>query len=164
MMTALCPGSYDPVTMGHMDIIRRSAAIFDQVVVLVLQNRIKTPTFTVDERVELVRRATSDLPNVRVDKSSGLLVDYAKDHDIRIMVKGLRAVTDFEDEFQQALINRKLNPQLETVFMSCASHYMYLSSSMVRQIAAEGRDISEFVPAELCDDIMKRLYKPDEKR
>lgn len=162
MTIALCPGSYDPVTMGHMDIIRRSAAIFDKVIVLVLQNRAKTPIFSVEERVDFIRRAAADLPNVEVDSSMGLLVDYAKEHNIRIMVKGLRAVTDFEDEFQQALINKKLNSQLETMFMSCASHYMYLSSSMVRQIAAEGRDISEFVPAELCDDIMKRLYKPQQ--
>lgn len=160
MTIALCPGSYDPVTRGHMDIIRRSAAIFEKVIVLVLQNRAKTPTFSVEQRVEFIRRAAADMPNVVVDSSMGLLVDYAKEHNARIMVKGLRAVTDFEDEFQQALINKKLNPQLETVFMSCASDYMYLSSSMVRQIAAEGRDVSEFVPPELCEDIMKRLYKP----
>lgn len=162
MKVALCPGSYDPVTMGHMDIIRRSAQMFDEVVVLVLQNRVKTSTFTAEERVALIRRAVADLPNVRVDSSHGLVADYAKAHNISVMVKGLRAVTDFEDEFQQALINRKLTPGLETVFLSCASHYMYLSSSMVRQIAAEGRDISEFVPPEICEDIVQKLYKSDQ--
>lgn len=160
MSIALCPGSYDPVTKGHMDIIRRTAGVFDEVVVLVVQNRAKIPTFTLEERADMIRRAAADLPNVRVDCSAGLLVDYAKEHGVNVMVKGLRAVTDFEDEFQQALINKKLYPQLETMFMSTGLEYMYLSSSMVRQIAAEGRDITDFVPDVLCEEIMNKLYKP----
>ena len=165
MTTAICPGSYDPVTKGHLDIIQRSAAIFDRVIVLVLINPAKTPTFTVEERVELLRRAVRDIPGldqdrVEVDSSPGLLVDYAKAHGARAAVKGLRAVTDFEYEFQQALINKKLYPDFETVFMSCNSHYMYLSSSMVKQIAAEGRDVREFIPASIYEDVMHRVYKP----
>ncbi|MBC5581247.1 pantetheine-phosphate adenylyltransferase [Anaerofilum sp. BX8] len=165
MTTAICPGSYDPVTKGHLDIIQRSAAIFDRVIVLVLINPAKTPTFTVEERVELLRRAVRDIPGldqgrVEVDSSPGLLVDYAKAHGAKAAVKGLRAVTDFEYEFQQALINKKLYPDFETVFMSCNSHYMYLSSSMVKQIAAEGRDVREFIPASIYEDVMHRVYKP----
>ena len=165
MTTAICPGSYDPVTKGHLDIIQRSAAIFDRVSVLVLISPAKTPTFTVEERVELLRRAVRDIPGldqdrVEVDSSPGLLVDYAKAHGARAAVKGLRAVTDFEYEFQQALINKKLYPDFETVFMSCNSHYMYLSSSMVKQIAAEGRDVREFIPASIYEDVMHRVYKP----
>ena len=165
MTTAICPGSYDPVTKGHLDIIQRSAAIFDRVIVLVLINPAKTPTFTVEERVELLRRAVRDIPGldqdrVEVDSSPGLLVDYAKAHGARAAVKGLLAVTDFEYEFQQALINKKLYPDFETVFMSCNSHYMYLSSSMVKQIAAEGRDVREFIPASIYEDVMHRVYKP----
>ena len=165
MTTAICPGSYDPVTKGHLDIIQRSAALFGRVIVLVLINPAKTPTFTVEERVELLRRAVRDIPGlergrVEVDSSPGLLVDYAKAHGAKAAVKGLRAVTDFEYEFQQALINKKLYPDFETVFMSCNSHYMYLSSSMVKQIAAEGRDVREFIPASIYEDVMHRVYKP----
>ena len=165
MTTAICPGSYDPVTKGHLDIIQRSAALFDRVFVLVLINPAKTPTLTVEERVELLRRAVRDIPGlergrVEVDSSPGLLVDYAKAHGAKAAVKGLRAVTDFEYELQQALINKKLYPDFETVFMSCNSHYMYLSSSMVKQIAAEGRDVREFIPASIYEDVMHRVYKP----
>ena len=165
MTTAICPGSYDPVTKGHLDIIKRTAHIFDRVIVLVLINPAKTPVFTVEERVDFLRRALSDMPEidpqkVTVDFSSGLLVDYAKAHGARAAVKGLRAVTDFEYEFQQALINKKLYPEFETMFLSCNTHYMYLSSSMVKQIAAQGRDVEEFIPTIIYEDIMKRLYKP----
>lgn len=165
MTTAICPGSYDPVTKGHLDIIKRAAQIFDRVIVLVLINPAKTPVFSVDERVDLLRRALLDMPEidhekVTVDSSNGLLVDYAKAHGARAAVKGLRAVTDFEYEFQQALINKKLYPEFETMFLSCNAHYMYLSSSMVKQIAAQGRDVEEFIPAVIYEDIMKRLYKP----
>ena len=161
MKIAVIPGSYDPVTNGHLDIIGRAAQIFDQVVVLVVQNRAKTPTFSLEERAQMIRRSVKKMPNVRVDCSCGLVVDYARQHDIHVMVKGLRAVTDFEDEFQQALINRKLYPGLETMFLSCDLEYMYLSSSMVRQIAAEGQDIAAFVPPEIREDIVNRLYKPN---
>lgn len=165
MTTAICPGSFDPVTKGHLDIIKRSAEIFDRVIVLVLINPAKTPTFTVAERVELLRRSMAELPEdccskVEVDSSTGLLVDYAKEHGACVAVKGLRAVTDFEYEFQQALINKKLYPEFETVFMTCNSHYMYLSSTMVKQIAAEGRDVREFIPSAIYEDVMNRVYRP----
>ena len=165
MTTAICPGSFDPVTKGHLDIIKRSAETFEKVIVLVLINPAKTPTFTVEERVELLRRSLTELPEqyrgrIEVDSSTGLLVDYAKEHGARVAVKGLRAVTDFEYEFQQALINKKLYPEFETVFMTCNSHYMYLSSTMVKQIAAEGRDVREFIPAGIYEDVMNRVYRP----
>ena len=164
MTTAICPGSYDPVTKGHLDIIQRSAALFDRVIVLVLINPAKTPTFTGEERVELLRRAVRDIPGlergrVEVDSSPGLLVDYAKAHGAKAAVKGLRAVTDFEYEFQQALTNKKLNPELETVFLTTSAENMYLSSSIVKQIAMFGGDISDFVPACILKDIQDRLCK-----
>ena len=165
MTIAICPGSFDPVTKGHLDIIKRSAEIFEKVIVLVLINPAKTPTFTVEERVELLRRALAELPQesrakIEVDSSPGLLVDYAKEHCARVAVKGLRAVTDFEYECQQALSNKKLYPEFETVFITCNSHYMYLSSTMVKQIAAEGRDVREFIPAAIYEDVMHRVYRP----
>lgn len=165
MTIAICPGSYDPVTMGHLDIIQRSARIFDKIIVLVLINPAKTPSFTVAERVGLLTRAVGGLPGperarIEVDSSDGLLVDYARAHGAKVAVKGLRAVTDFEYEFQQAMINRKLNRDFETVFLSCSHNYMYLSSTMVKQIAAQGRDVREFIPESIYGDVMGRLYRP----
>ena len=158
MTTAICPGSYDPITLGHLDIIRRSAKIFDKVIVLVLINPGKEPCFSAEERMDFISRATADLDNVVSDFSNGLLVDYTKSiNSPVVIVKGLRAVSDFEYEFQQALINKKLSGDLETFFLSCASEYMYLSSSMVRQLATQGRDISEFVPSVVSKDIISKL-------
>ena len=157
---AVCPGSFDPVTLGHMDIIKRTSAIFDEVIVLVSFNPAKTQTgFTPDERVNMLRRCTKDLPNVRIDSSAGLLADYCAENNVTAVVKGLRAVSDFEYEFQQALINQKLNGKTETVFIPSASENTYISSSVVKQLCAFGADISTFVPEEILDEILERLSK-----
>ena len=156
---AICPGSFDPITKGHLDIIRRAANLFDEVIVLIMVNYTKTNTaFTPEERVEMARRVTADIPNVRVDYYAGLLADYARKQGACTLVKGLRAVTDFEYEFQMALTNKKLCPNLETLFLTTDIQYMYLSSSVVRQVASFGGDISEFVCPELLEDILGYLY------
>lgn len=158
---ALCPGSFDPITNGHLDIIRRAASLFDEVIVLVMINFSKTTTaFSVEERVDMARRATAEFPNVRVDSYDGLLADYARRVHACTVVKGLRAVSDFEYEFQMALTNKKLYPELETLFLTTGLQYMYLSSSIVRQVAALGGDISEFVCPEIQQEILQRLYQP----
>ena len=158
---ALCPGSFDPITNGHLDIIRRAASLFDEVIVLVMINFSKTTTaFSVQERVDMARRATAEFPNVRVDSYDGLLADYARRVHACTVVKGLRAVSDFEYEFQMALTNKKLYPELETLFLTTGLQYMYLSSSIVRQVAALGGDISEFVCPEIQQEILQRLYRP----
>ena len=159
---SICPGSFDPVTKGHLDIIRRAASLFDEVIVLVSINPAKADTtFSVDERTDLVRRVTKSLPNVRVDSDSGLLADYARRAGACALVKGLRAVSDFEYEFQMALTNKKLYPELETLFLTTNLEHMYLSSSIVRQVAAFGGDISDFICPEILDDVRRRL---EEKR
>ena len=158
---ALCPGSFDPITNGHLDIIRRAASLFDEVIVLVMINFSKTTTaFSVEERVDMARRATAEFPNVRVDSYDGLLADYARRVHACTVVKGLRAVSDFEYEFQMALTNKKLYPELETLFLTTGLQYMYLSSSIVRQVAALGGDISEFVCPQIQQEILQRLYRP----
>jgi pantetheine-phosphate adenylyltransferase len=155
---AVCPGSFDPVTKGHLDIIMRTAKMFDRVIVVVAQNPNKPAScFTVTERVDMLIRSTSHIPNVIIDTHDGLIAEYARDHGAVAIVKGLRAVSDFEYEFQQALINKKFNPELETVFVTANAEYMFLSSSIVKQICALGRDISEFVPEEICDDVINRI-------
>ncbi|MBR6634474.1 MAG: pantetheine-phosphate adenylyltransferase [Clostridia bacterium] len=160
MKIAVCPGSFDPITNGHLEIIRRASRMFDKVIVVVMSNYFKkTGAFTPDERVELIRRVTGDIPNVEVEASYGLLADYAREKNAIAIVKGLRAVSDFDTEFQQALANKKLNPEVETVFFTASGENMYLSSSVVKQICEFGGDISEFVPPEIRDDIEKRLRK-----
>lgn len=153
----ICPGSFDPVTLGHIDIITRASKMFDRVVVGVLNNLAKTPMFSTEERIDLLRQATENLDNVEIVGFDGLLADYAREQGITAIVKGLRAVSDFEYEFQQALTNKKLNPELETVFLTTNSDFMYLSSSMVKQVASLGGDISSFVPECVHDEIIKRL-------
>jgi pantetheine-phosphate adenylyltransferase len=153
----ICPGSFDPVTLGHIDIIRRASRMFDHVVVGVLNNVAKTPSFSTEERIALLRKTLDGIDNVEVVGFDGLLAQYAKDNNITAIVKGLRAVSDFEYEFQQALTNKKLNPELETVFLTCNSDYMYLSSSIVKQVASLGGDISPFVPECVHDEILDRL-------
>ena len=155
--TVICPGSFDPVTLGHIDIITRASGMFDHVVVGVLNNLAKNPSFTTEERIALLSEATAQLDNVEIVGFDGLLADYTKQHGINAIVKGLRAVSDFEYEFQQALTNKKLNPELETLFLTCNSEYMYLSSSIVKQVAALGGDISSFVPECVHDKILERL-------
>ncbi len=159
---ALCPGSYDPVTLGHLNIVQRSAALFDEVIVVVLKNSQKNYAFTADERVKMLEKVTKNLPNVKVDQYDGLVAEYAKIKGARCLVKGLRAVTDFEYEFQMALINNKLNPEMETLFINTDMQYMYLSSSVVREVAMYGREISNFVPKELEEEIWQRL-KPSKE-
>ena len=157
MNIAICPGSFDPVTVGHLDIISRAAKLFDKVIVLVLSNPAKTPMFTMEERKELLQRATKDMERVEVDSFDGLLAVYAREHGATALVKGLRAVSDFEYEFQMSLTNTKLNPQLETVFLTTKAEYMYLSSSIVKQIAYYGEDISQFVPGCILEDVKQRI-------
>lgn len=156
---AIVPGSFDPVTIGHMDIIKRAAEIFDEVIVLVVINSDKQPSFTTPERVDMIKRCidTNNLDTVHVDYYEGLLVDYAKQSEACAVVKGLRAVSDFEYEFQMALINKELCPNLETVFLSTSPENLYLSSSVVKQIASFGGDISRFVQNEIRDEIIARL-------
>ncbi|MBQ6947511.1 MAG: pantetheine-phosphate adenylyltransferase [Clostridia bacterium] len=159
VITAICPGSFDPVTLGHLDIIHRASDMFDQVIVAVLCNSKKHPSFSVEERMDMIRRVTADIPNVEVATFDGLLADFAAQQGATVLVKGLRAVTDFEYEFQMALANRKLNPNLETVFITTRAENMYLASSLVKEIARNGGSIDDFVPAVLRDEIQKRLVK-----
>lgn len=157
---AVYPGSFDPVTVGHLDVIRRASKLFDELIVLVSKNIMKSnESFTPQERVSMITRVTTDLPNVRVDLSGGLLVDYVRDVHAIVIVKGLRAVSDFEYEFQMALANKKLYDQAETIFLTACTENMYLSSSVVKQIAAFNGDIRHFVPDVLHDEILQRLSK-----
>ncbi len=158
---AVYPGSFDPVTSGHLDIIKRSATLFDKIIVVVMSNyrKIGSYAFTVDERVDFIKRCTKDIPNVSVDSYMGLLADYAKQKNAVAVVKGLRAVSDFEDEFQQALINKRLNESTETVFLAADTEHMFLSSSMIKQVCMLGGDISLFIPAEISNDIIEKLKK-----
>ena len=157
-ITAVCPGSFDPVTVGHLDIIKRAAGMFSKVIVVVMTNSSKHPSFTAEERMEMIRTATYDIPNVEVAQYDGVLADYARMVGAGAIVKGLRAMSDFEYEFQMALTNKKLNPQVETLFLTTATQNMYLSSSMVKQIAGMGGDISSFVPEVIRADIMNRIF------
>lgn len=157
MKTVICPGSFDPVTKGHMDIIERASVLFDKVIVAVLNNSSKNPSFTIEERIGLLKETTGHLNNIEIATFDGLLVDFARIKGACAVVKGLRAVTDFEYEFQMSMINKKLCPDIETIFLNTSQEYMYLSSSVVKQIAAAGGDISLFVPEEIRDKIVDRL-------
>ena len=159
MATAVCPGSFDPVTLGHVDIVRRAAKMFDHVIVAVMTNPGKNPSFTAEERVKLLKIALRDIPNVEIDCFDGLLADYTRIKKAAAIVKGLRAVSDFEYEFQMALTNKKLNPDVETVFLTTSADFMYLSSSIVKQVASFGGDISDFVDKETLQQIKERLCK-----
>lgn len=159
MKIAICPGSFDPITKGHIDILERTGKIFDKVYAVVMVNPSKVPTFTTEERIEMIKQTTSHIPNVEVESYAGLIADYAREKNACTLVKGLRAVTDFEYEFQQALTNKKLNPDLETLFMVTNQEYMYLSSTIVRQIANFGGDISQFVPPEIKDKLVEKMVK-----
>lgn len=159
---AVCPGSFDPITLGHLDIIRRAAGMFSELIVVVMVNHKKKYSFTPDERVALIKAVTGDLPNVKVEYYDGLLADFARQKGAGVIIKGLRAMSDFEYEFQMALANKKLNPEVETVFLTTAAENMYLSSSMVKQIASMGGDIKDFVPEQIKKDITERLYGKDE--
>ena len=157
MKIAIYPGSFDPVTSGHLNIIRRAARIFDKLIVCVMVNAGKNPMFSLNERVDLIRRVTADIPNVEVDCSSELLAHYAQKRGCSVIVKGLRAGSDFENEFQMALINHKINPDLDTMFLTAESQYMYLSSSTVKELGSYNVDLSEFLPAEIIPDFQKKI-------
>ena len=163
MAMVICPGSFDPVTNGHRDIITRASGMFERVVALVVVNVQKTPAFTHEERVEMLRKVTDGLPNVKVDSYYGLLADYVRESGAAAICKGLRAMSDFEYEFQMALTNKKLVPEAETIFLTTRSENMYLNSSLVKQIASLGGDISEFVPHEVLEDISARLCVPTQR-
>ncbi len=157
MKRAVYPGSFDPVTFGHLDVIRRAAEMFDDLTVSVLNNKVKTPLFSVEERVKILREATKDIPNVHIDSFSGLLIDYAREKNIHVAVRGLRAITDFEYELQIAQTNRKLSHgNLDTVFLTTSLEYAYLSSSSVKEIASFHGDISECVPEFVANMIYEK--------
>lgn len=157
MSIAICPGSFDPITLGHLNIIRRASKIFDRVVVCVMFNSTKTsPMFTIEERVDMVRRAVEKYPNVSVDTSDGLLAEYARRYKGAVVVKGLRAASDFEYEFQMNLINKRINPQLETMFLTASEKYTFLSSSVIREMARYKADLTGLVPDEVIEDIVKK--------
>ena len=156
MTTAIIPGSFDPITLGHLNIIRRAAQIFDKVVVCVMKNSEKNYLFTMEERVALVKKVVARFSNVQVETTSLLLAEYAKQHEGAVIVKGLRAVSDFDYEFQIALINKKMNPELDTLFLTSSEKYTFLSSTVVKEMAAYGADLSEFAPSEIIDDIIEK--------
>ena len=157
--TAIYPGSFDPITLGHLNIIKRAAVCFDKLIVCVMVNseKVNRGLFTEAERVELIRRVVAKLPNVEVDSSSTLIAEYARQKKACTLVKGLRAVSDYENELQMALINRKLNPRLETMFLPSSAKYTYVSSSMVKEMASYGADLSDFVPREIIADIQEKM-------
>ena len=152
MKKAIYPGSFDPVTLGHLDIIKRSAALVDHLIVGVLNNSTKTPLFSVDERVNMLKEVTKDIPNVEILSFSGLLVDFAREHNVQAIIRGLRAVTDFEYE----LANRVAAPDIDTIFLNTSLKYAYLSSSIVKEMAMYGGDISKFVPESIVDIVRER--------
>ena len=156
--TVICPGSFDPVTLGHLDVITRASKLFDRVIVGVLVNSSKKPIFSIDERIELLKEVTEHLDNVEIVGFNGLLAQYCEEHGVDAIVKGLRAVTDFEYEFQMALLNKALNPEYETMFMMTNTKYSYISSSMVKELAGFHGDLTGLVPCEIIETIEEK-YK-----
>ena len=161
MKIAIYPGSFDPVTLGHLDIIKRSASMVDELIVGVLNNKAKSPLFSVEERVKMLGEVTKELPNVKVIPFAGLLVDFARQTESKMIIRGLRAITDFEYELQMSQMNRKLEENVETVFLTTNLEYSYLSSSMVKEVAAFGGDISQLVPALVAEKVIEKM---NEKR
>ncbi len=161
MKTAVYPGSFDPCTNGHLDVIKRASRLFDRLVVAVLINSSKQPSFSVEERVEMLKRVTKDMDNVEICSFSGLLADFMKNINSSIIIKGIRAVSDFEYEFQMALTNRTLNPELETLFLHTSQDYMFLSSSIVKEIAKYGGCLDGLVPNDLIPVIKSRFENAD---
>ncbi|PFA68934.1 pantetheine-phosphate adenylyltransferase [Bacillus sp. AFS015802] len=156
---AVCPGSFDPITYGHLDIITRGAKVFDEIYVVVLNNSSKKPLFSVEERIELIREVTRDIPNVVVDSFQGLLVDYAKNVNAKAIIRGLRAVSDFEYEMQITSMNRVLDDEIETFFIMTNNQYSFLSSSIVKEVAKYGGDISELVPKRVEESLKKKYQR-----
>ena len=159
MKVAIYPGSFDPITSGHLNIIQRAANIFDNLIVCVMVNAGKNPMFTLGERVELIRRVTRDIPNLEIHCSNKLLAEFAREQGSCVIVKGLRAVSDFENEFQMALINRKINCDLDTMFLTADKEYMYMSSSVVKELGSYGANLSDFLPREIIPDFQRKLGK-----
>ena len=163
MATAVYPGSFDPVTLGHMDIIERTARMFDHVIIGVLQNNSKTPLFSVEERVNMIKSITSHLENIEVRSFDGLLVDFVHQCRADVIVRGLRAITDFEYELQMAQTNRVLAPDVDTVFLTTGLKYAYLSSTIVKEVASFGGDISNFVPPQALEAILSKMQRKPTK-
>ena len=159
MSIAIYPGSFDPITNGHLNIIARAAKSFDQLIVCVMVNGDKHTMFSREERVEMIRRVTQDMENVEVDSSDALLADYARRRNARVIIKGLRAMSDFEREFQMAIINHKLNPGLDTMFLTAEHQFMYLSSSVVKEMGHYQVDLTDFLPKEIIPDFLARIQE-----
>ena len=157
MKIAIYPGSFDPITSGHLNIIQRASKIFDRVIVCVMINAAKKPMFSREERVDMIRSVVEDIPNVEVDSSEELLAEYAKRKGSCVILKGLRAGSDFENEFQMALVNHKLNPNLDTMFLTSEAQYMYLSSSMVKELGSYDVDLSDLLPEKIIPDFKQRI-------
>ena len=162
MLRAIYPGSFDPVTFGHLDIITRSSKIVDELIIGVLMNKAKTPLFSVEERVKMLKEVTKDIPNVTVTSFEGLTIDFADAMDAHIIVRGLRAITDFEYELQMSQTNHKLSPNVETMFLTTSIEYSYLSSTTVREIAAFGGDVTQFVPQAVAVELEKKMKEKGE--
>lgn len=163
MKIAVYPGSFDPITNGHLDIIKRASKVFDKVIVSILVNSSKTPCFEMEERRALIERVMGDLPNVEVDCFEGLLVNYVRKKDAHVIIKGLRAISDFEYEFQMALANTKIAPDIETLFMMTNQEYSYLSSSIVKELASLGGSLEGLVPDEIMQDIIDKVKEHEER-
>ena len=159
MLKGIYPGSFDPVTYGHLDVIERSSKLVDELIVGVLNNKAKSPLFSAEERVRMLNEVTKDIPNVTVVPFEGLLVDFARKMDAGLVIRGLRAITDFEYELQMAQTNHKMEPDVETVFLTTSLDYSYLSSTTVKEVAAFGGDISQFVPGIVADLIEEKMNK-----
>ena len=159
MKTAIYPGSFDPITLGHLNIIKRAARCFDKLIVCVMVNSQKNGLFTPEERVELIRKVVSQLPNGEVDASSVLLAEYARQRRARVIVKGLRAVSDFESEVQMAVVNRKLNPNVDTMFLPSNEKYTSLSSTVVKEMVRYGVELSDFIPREIIEDVKRKAVQ-----
>ena len=156
MIRAIYPGSFDPVTLGHLDVIQRAARNCDELIVGVLNNKSKSPLFTVEERVAMLKDVVRNIPNVRIMAFSGLLVDFAREQGAHCIIRGLRAITDFEYELQMAQTNSILNKEIDTMFLTASNDYSYLSSTTVKEIASFGGDIKQFVPREVCDKVYEK--------
>jgi pantetheine-phosphate adenylyltransferase len=161
MLRAIYPGSFDPVTFGHLDIIKRSSRLVDELIVGVLNNKAKSPLFSVEERVRMLEEVTGDIPNIRIVPFGGLLVDFARRAEAGMVIRGLRAITDFEYELQMAQTNHKMAPEIETAFLTTNLEYSYLSSTTVKEVAAFGGDISQFVPKLIADRITEKIKKKE---
>lgn len=159
MLRAIYPGSFDPVTYGHLDVLRRSARLVDELIIGVLNNKAKSPLFSVEERVKMLKEVTEDIPNVKIISFEGLLVDFARKMDAGMVIRGLRAITDFEYELQMAQTNHKMAPEVDTAFLTTSLEYSYLSSTTVKEVAAFGGDISQFVPDIVADRITEKMKK-----